>query len=174
MSLMNEKVEDSLTMYNTLRTWHIKHAINQWLATLKPTYFLSVQFPMNMRTSDFDQAQEHLRKIMKNFERQLLGRHWHKKPLPFMATAEHGESRNWHFHALFYDCPFAPRQLRVALNRTIVDMRLTPETFDLQHIKKKPAHVHSYCTKEIRADINSHFDSTQIIPHEVLFNLPSG
>ncbi len=158
--------------YNNIQTKKIKNELNKWISELHPTHFLSIQFPKQMRSSNFDISQEKLKKIMKNFERNLIRRGWHKKPLPFIATAETGEGLTWHYHILFYNCKFTMEQLLTALEKTMNYMNLPPETFNLQFITNTADDVYSYCTKETVADINGHFDSTRIILHELLLDLP--
>ncbi|GHU01849.1 hypothetical protein FACS1894186_5370 [Alphaproteobacteria bacterium] len=112
-----------------------------------------------------------MREIMKNFERQLLGRHWNHKHLPFIATAEHGKSASWHFNILFYGCDFTTGQLRAAINKTLTDMKLEPYILNFQPIGRSPSKLYSYCSKEIKADGRGHFDSARFITSNELFDL---
>ena len=49
-----------------------KH-IFDWIANFKPTHFLTIQFPMNMRSPDLNVSRNHLRPIMARFEQHLVG-----------------------------------------------------------------------------------------------------
>ena len=56
----------------------IKEEFNKWLNdTFKPTYFLTVQLPDNKKSANLDNAKEHLRNIMKAFEKSLMN-NWNK------------------------------------------------------------------------------------------------
>ena len=52
-----------------------KH-IFDWIANFKPTHFLTIQFPMNMRSPELDVSRNHLRKFMARFEQHLVGSRW--------------------------------------------------------------------------------------------------
>lgn len=159
-------------VYNKQNTQNIRDQINQWITSTNPTHFLSVQFPPHKRKSDLDLSKKTLRLVLKNFQRHLLKRHWNKKSLPFIAVAEKGDSPTFHFHVLFYAYKYTKDQIQVALNKTLDNMNLPPETLVLKPIEETPYYVHSYCTKEIVADVDRHFNSDRIIFSEELFDLP--
>ncbi len=69
--------------------------------TFKPTHYLTIQLPEHQKTKDEFKSLSHLRMIMKVFEKSLLGRHWNKKHLPFIAFAENNTSPEWHYNILF-------------------------------------------------------------------------
>jgi hypothetical protein len=114
-------------------------------------------------------SQETLRLIMKNFERQLLGSHWNTKYVPFVATMEHNNLDGWHFHVLIYSCDFTIQELEAALSKTVMNMRLTPETFKIKPIVDNPYDYYEYCTKDIKADIFGGWESERYITSEQLF-----
>ena len=69
----------------------IKEEFNKWLNdTFQPTYFLTLQLPDNQKSASLDNAKEHLRNIMKAFEKSLMN-NWKRHHLSFIAFAELGE-----------------------------------------------------------------------------------
>lgn len=67
-----------------------KH-IYDWIAHFKPTHFLTIQFPMNMRSPDLNVSKNHLRKFMARFEQHLVGSRWTGRHVRFYAFAEKGQ-----------------------------------------------------------------------------------
>lgn len=135
----------------------------------KPTHFLTVQFPIPKRSKCSEKSRATFRNIMKNFERQLLGKHWNNKMLPFIGTEEYNTGKGWHYHIYFYNNPFTTERLQAALYATQLNMGLTPETLDLVYIGNDPENPCSYCTKQIEVDINGHWDSSLYITSEEIF-----
>ena len=63
----------------------IKEEFNKWLNdTFHPTYFLTVQLPDNKKSANLDNAKEHLRNIMKAFEKSLMN-NWNKHHLFYLV-----------------------------------------------------------------------------------------
>lgn len=154
---------------NTDTTIQTKNILQSWFSNINPQYFLSVQFPKHLRSTDLIKSNQKLCKIMSNFEKLLLGRHWNRKHIPFVAVAEHGKSVHWHYHIYVYDCPFTPFEMQLTVHNLLVKLGLPKETLDIKPILTPG--VYSYSSKEIIADINYHFDSDRIITSEILFNL---
>lgn len=109
---------------------------------------------------------------MLNFEKLLLGKHWNRKHVPFIAVAEHGKiSSNWHYHVLIYDCLFDLSTMQSVTQAVLIKLGLSHETLLIKSVNDNG--VNAYLSKEIIADINYHFDSDRIITSEFLFNLES-
>jgi hypothetical protein len=149
-----------------------KNIIQEWIAGQNFTHFISIQLPLWRKMTNFDKAQEALREITKNFERQLLGRNWHRKHLPFFATAETGISLNWHFHLLLNGGEYTTQELNTALSETRDNMNLDNYALDLEQITYTPEVLNFYCMKEIKIAANGKFDTNRIIPSQVLFSVP--
>lgn len=156
---------------NTNNTIHTKNVLYSWLNNINPQFFLTIQFPNYLRSTDLLKSNQNLRKIMLKFEQLSLKRHWNKKHIPFIAIAEQGKSSHWHYHIYIYNCPF--RFLKI---QQIFDDVSTLCDFPRDVIFVEPIltnNVYPYTSKEIIADINYHFDSDRIITSEFLFNLES-
>ena len=154
---------------NTDTTIQLKNILCSWLSDINPQYFLSIQFPTNQRTADLTSANKKLRKIMQRFEKNILGRHWNRKHIPFIAIAEHGKSPNWHYHVLIYNCPLSFLGVQLKTHEILSDLNLPSETLYIEPVNNSGAC--GYTSKEFIADSNFHFDSDRIITSEILFNL---
>lgn len=154
---------------NTKTTIQTKSILQSWFNNINPQYFLSVQFPKYLRSTDLMKSNQKLRKIMFNLEKLLLGRHWNRKHIPFVAVAEHGKSVHWHYHIYVYDCPFTPFEMQQKVHNLLEKLGLPQETLDIKPILTSG--VYSYTSKEFITDVNYHFDSNRIITSEILFDL---
>lgn len=149
----------------------IKNSIIDWVASFNHTHFLTLQLPNSMKTDDSDTSNHHLRKIMAEFQRQLLGKHWNKKHLSFMAFAEKGKSEGWHYHIVFDGSNFTTEELQVALNKAAISRKLSPSIFYLETINHNKNKLYSYCTKEMKIKNNYNFNCDNIILSGDLFNI---
>lgn len=154
---------------DTNKTTKIKKTIYSWFKNYNPQYFLSIQFPKCRRSVNLTKNEANLRQIMSNFEKILLGRHWNRKHIPFVAIAEQGKSIHWHYHVLIYDCPFDLATMQSVTQAILIKQGLPHETLHIETVFD--AGVNSYSSKEFKADIKNHFDSDRIITSEILFDL---
>lgn len=148
-----------------------KKILLNWISSFNHTHFLTVQFPDNMKTSNLDISIKHLKNVMANFEYYLLGNHWKKKHLFFMAFAEKGKNEGCHYHILFNSGKFTKKELQAALNKTEKKLKLLSYTFCLETINTKKDKVYSYCTKEIKIKSNGTFSMDNIISSNYLFDI---
>lgn len=156
---------------NTTPSKSVQNQLSRFIQdTYQPTLFLTVQLPDNHKTPHLSHANTHLKRIMAHVEWELLGRHWHKKHLPFICFAEKGISHQWHYHILFNQGAFSREDVETALNKTKNKLRLPSYVFKLEQVKDTGAGT--YCIKEIKADKHQHFNGERIILSEVLFGLP--
>ena len=156
---------------NTNTTIQTKSILQSWFSKINPQYFLSVQFPKYLRSVDLMKSNQKLGKIMSNLEKMLLGRHWNRKYIPFVAIAEHGKiSSNWHYHVLIYNCPFDLATMQLVTQGVLIKLCLPHETLHIETVNDDG--INSYSSKEFTADVNYHFDSDRIITSEILFDLP--
>ncbi len=150
-----------------------KQELHKWLNnTYQPTHFLTVQLPENWKTNNENNTKSHLRMIMKIFEKNLLGQHWNKKHLPFIAFAELGESEEWHYHILFNQKQFAEDDLQTAISQTVKKLKLSDYCLQLNQIEENLENAENYCLKELKVYFYGHFDSDRIILSAELFQLP--
>lgn len=146
-----------------------KH-IYDWIAHFKPTHFLTIQFPMNMRSPELDVSKNHLRKFMARFEQHIVGSRWTDKHVRFYAFAEKGQhdGYNYHFHILLHCVRYSDELIIKALDSAYSDLSLSPETYYIEDVKDNE--VIYYCLKDIKT-----FDKTdwydRIIPSNILFNI---
>ena len=149
----------------------IKKEFNKWLNdTFQPTYFLTVQLPGNKKSANLDNAKEHLRNIMKAFEKSLMN-NWNKHHLSFIAFAELGISDEWHFHILFNHGRFSEQELQNAILKATIREKLPFYCLDLKPIDNNIIHTQAYCIKEMKVYFNNKFDSDRIIFSHCLFGL---
>lgn len=154
---------------NTDKTIQTHNILYSWLCNINPQYFLSVQFPKHIRSTDLITSNKHLKRIMVEFEQFSLKRHWNRKHIPFIAIAEHGKARTWHYHIYIYNCSFGYLKIKSIINDVSTELNLPHEVLHIEPIFTNG--VYPYTSKEIIVDINDHFDSDRIITSEYLFNL---
>lgn len=146
--------------------------LTDWIKSFNNTHFLTLRLPENLQTANFEVSKKHLKDIMAKFERNLLGRHWSRKHLPFICFAEKGQSDCWHYHILFNAGDLTTEQLETALNETSKHFKLALYSFNLQQIKETEDYTNFYCVKEIKIKENGKFNSDRIILSAELFGLP--
>ncbi len=158
-------------MNNLEKMQKLKQVINAWAGSYNPTHFLTLRLPENMESANDDVSERALKKIMSAFEYRLLGRHWHKKHLPFIATAEKGHGEAWHYHILFNQQNFSDEELNTAIFKTVTALHLPLYSLKLEPITAYKDYVVSYCSKEMRV-VSDIIDTDRIIPSHVLFDIP--
>jgi hypothetical protein len=151
---------------------NIQKDLKDWLGDYNFSYFLTIKLPLNMRTDDLFIATMTLRRIMKTFEKVLIGSHWHRRPLHFISFAEQHKSEEWHFHILFKKTEIPLDKIQTAIIKTHTNMSLDNCSLLLDPIDHTPDRVNSYCIKDIKADAKYHVDTDRLIPSHVLFDLP--
>ncbi|MBR1825962.1 MAG: hypothetical protein IJ770_05185 [Alphaproteobacteria bacterium] len=124
-----------------------------------------------MESVNEDVSERALKKIMSAFEYRLLGRHWHKKHLPFIATAEKGYGETWHYHILVNQQNFSDTELNTAIFKTMTALHLPLYSLKLEPITTYKDYVVSYCSKEMCVNCDA-IDTDRIIPSHVLFDIP--
>ena len=159
--------------HNKEKTEQIQNVLADWIGSKHPTHLLSVQFPIWKRRRDQEQAQKVFERAMREMQLYLFRKHWRNKHQRFFAVAEHNRIDGWHFHAYLYNCAKSDDELLYALDRVCKNMDLTPETFDLRPITDTPDRVHSYGTKQIKADAEGHTDLICFFTSEMLFDIPA-
>lgn len=151
----------------------VKQSMKSWiLDNYQPTYFLSIRLPKNWASDNLSNSLKYLQLIMKIFEKKLLGRHWNKHHIPFIAFAEKGAGFEWHYHILFNHGKFTEQDLQNAILSTTGILKLPAYCLDLKPIENQPDTVIAYCIKEIKIYDNNSFDSDRIIFSHDLFQLP--
>ena len=146
-----------------------KH-IFDWIANFKPTHFLIIQFPMNMRSPGLNVSRNHLRPLMARFEQHLVGSRWTGRHVRFYAFAEKGQhdGYSYHFHILLHCVRYSDDLIEKALDSACWDLSLSPKTYYIEKVEDNE--VIYYCLKDIKT-----FDKTdwydRIIPSNILFNI---
>lgn len=151
---------------------YVKRILNDWIAGVyKPAYFLSIRLPEHRITNDEFKSDDDLRMIMKVFEKKLLGRHWNKHHLRFIAFAENGTGIDWHYHILLSQNNFTEEELQNAVLQTSITLSLPSYCILLKPITYNTENVNLYCEKEIKEFKNGNFDSDRIILSDCLFGI---
>lgn len=149
----------------------VKTEINKFIDdNYKPSHFLTIQLPENLKTTNFSIAKEKLKTIMVSFEKSLMN-NWNRHHLPFIAFAELGLSRKWHFHLLLNQGNFTDEQLENAILKANKREKLPAYCLKLEKIDNV-RQVEGYCIKEIKIKEYNKFDSDRIIFSHDLFSFP--
>ena len=151
------------------QTQRVQQSLTDWLNNKIFTHMLTIKLPLWAITSDLHEANNILYKIVKHFEKALIGRAWHKHPLHFVGLAELGAHKVWHWHLLLWAQEYTDEQLQNAVKKTIKNMKLTEKRLYLCPIEYTPDYLNSYCVKEVVVDNNGHFDTERFICSDVLF-----
>lgn len=169
----NKSTESRGQKTRHLQSETIKHELNNWLTKVyQPTHFLTIQLPENWKSKNADSSKSHLRMIMKIFERNLLGKHWNKHHLPFIAFSENGTTTDWHYHILLNQGNFTNQELQNSILATNIKLKLPSYCLRLDIIENNLGTVEKYCSKEIKVYWHDKFDSSRIIFSHDLFYLP--
>lgn len=111
-----------------------KH-IFDWIANFKPTHFLTIQFPINMRSDNLDVSKNHLRRFMTRFEQYLVGSRWTNRHVRFYSFAEKGkhDCYSYHFHILLHCVRYSDELIEKALDSACLDLSLSPQTYSIKN-----------------------------------------
>lgn len=168
----NKTLESGGQKTRHLKSETIKHELNNWLTKVyQPTHFLTIQLPENWKSKNADSSKSHLRMIMKIFERNLLGKHWNKHHLPFIAFSENGTTTDWHYHILLNQGNFTNQELRNSILATNIKLKLPSYCLRLDIIENNLDTVEKYCSKEMKVYWHDKFDSDRIILSDCLFSI---
>ncbi len=163
----------NITYYSPTQTKKVQDSIQDWLNNQMFSHFMTIRLPLGAYTDNFDKAKPIFHKIIRHFEKSLVGRHWNRNPVHFVGTAELGTHKIWHLHLLLGAQKYTNEEIQNALDKVIKKLKLTERTIDLQEIDRTPDILNSYLTKEITADNLGHFDTDKVIFSEIEFNLPA-
>lgn len=155
------------------KNWSVQHELFDWIeTTYNPTVFMTIQLPEHLKTENIEVAKERFRSILSYFERQLLGRRWTKYHLKFVCFLEGGISGCWHAHILYNQAKFKPWHLWLAVDNTLKYFDWSDYCIHLDIINANKTPVIKYCFKEVKVDINGHFDSSRFCLSDELFDKP--
>jgi len=155
--------------YKTITTKYAQKSLNDWLNNKIFTHMLTIKLPLWAITPDLQNANNVLYKIVKHFEKSLVGRAWHKHPVHFVGFAELGKHKVWHWHLLLWAQEYTDEQLNTAVKKTIKSMKLTTKRLCLSPITHTPDYLNGYCTKEIIVDNYGHINQERFVCSDVLF-----
>ena len=153
------------------KTIKLRQELNSWIyETYHPNYFLTIRLSKNKETFNQEKANKEVWRVLKKFEKSLIGRNWKKKHLPFIMFAEnhHGYS-TWHYHILFNGDKFSEKQLQGAIYQTKLDLRLANYTIELRKKICTPKRLMDYCTKELKVRYIDEVENDRMIMSDVLF-----
>lgn len=156
---------------NTTKTFLLRKDILKWLSNYKPTHLLTIQLPLYLRTYDYEKSKKILKRLMISFERKLIGRHWNRNHLKFIAFAEQNKDFCWHYHILLCDNDYSDYILNATMNKVILKENLDIYTFNLQRIIETHNKVYSYCIKNLNINDMGRFDVDRLIVSSELFDL---
>ena len=71
--------------YNKSKTTDVRNEISSWITSLNSNYVLTVQFPKDKRSTNYERSKKMLRSVMANLEFYLLGNDWKRHHIPFIA-----------------------------------------------------------------------------------------
>lgn len=153
------------------KTIKLRGELNVWIyETYHPNYFLSVRLSKNKETFNQEKADKEVWRILKKFEKVLVGRNWKKKHLPFVMFAEnHYGYSSWHYHLLFNGGKYTQKELQNAIYKTKLDLKMSDYTMDLRKETYTPNNLRDYCTKELKVRYMDEVETDRIIISDVLF-----
>lgn len=167
-----QKTDTFKNQVNYNKSDYVKLIMSNWITGIyKPAYLLSIRLPEHQATNNEFKSNTHLRMIMKVFEKKLLGRHWNKHHLRFIAFAEKGVGTDWHYHILLSQSNFREEELQNAILETSITLKLPSYCMLLKPITHDAENVNFYCEKEINILDNRSFNSDSIILSDCLFNI---
>ena len=161
--------------FNSSKVYHQGHSqyditrrkLYNWIAASNPTHFLTVQFPINMRSPSLDVSRNNLRRLMARFEQCLIGSQWAKSHMPFYAFAEIGpkDGYTYHFHILFNSGVYSTEEVQKSLDRASLQLSLYPGIFYLEEVKTYE--IIYYCLKEVKITNHSGCYDTIIVSSDL-------
>ena len=154
-----------------LKTIKLRQELNVWLYdTYKPDYFLTIQLSKHRKTFNREKADKEVWRMLKKFEKEVIGRNWHRKHLPFVLFAENHHGRStWHYHCLFNSGKYTRDELLNAVYRTRLHLRLSKHTMCLKPEVCTPERLRDYCTKELKVRYIDEVETDRMIVSDVLF-----
>lgn len=162
----------NITYYSPVQTNKVQAQLRDWLDNQIFSHFITVRLPIAASTDNFEKATPKFHKIMRHFEKSLVGRHWNRNPVHFVGTAELGKNKIWHLHLLLWAQKYTDEKIVAAVANVTQKLELTDRTINVQAINRTPHILNGYITKEITADNLGHFNTDRLIFSEMLFNLP--
>ena len=163
-----EKQESKATDYRLFVDWLKENRA--------AVYFLSIQFPAESKTTARCKVLSSVWQISRDLERELLGKHWIRKPYPLTGFLERGRDLTWHSHILLTCKNRTLKQVRIALDRAGEKYQLKRRTSKVPDIKVERIRsldkVCGYCLKQFGLDRKTHIDTDRFITSETIFNLP--
>lgn len=158
-------------MINTEKTEIVQKQVSEWLNNKYFSHYLVVDLPFNRKHYGFEQATEYLKIIVKRFEKELVGRHWNKKPVHFIAFVEKGKFHIYHWNLLLWAFQYTDQELQTAVDKTLKYMNLDDSVMEIQPIEYTRSRLNDYNVKELESDNKFHINSDCIFTSETLFYL---
>lgn len=153
----------------TIKTQCVQQSLTNWLNDKIFTHMLTIKLPLWAITPNLNEANKVLYKIIKRFEKELVGRAWYKHPVHFVGFAELGKHKVWHWHLLLWAQQYTDEQLTSAVTKTAKRMNLTDKRIFVCPITTRPDYLNAYCVKEIVVNNDRHINTERFICSDVLF-----
>lgn len=159
-----------------------KHYLTEMLDWIEnvyaPTHFVSIQLPIECKSSEPRAIRRHSWWICKKLEKALLGRYWSRQFYPFVGFYEHGkESDLIHLHILL-SCP--EREL-AEIDEAFAKVKkgyqktfhtVYPPDIDIEEIFALDSLL-SYCTKQMGLSRLEHIQTQNVFISEEYFDCVS-
>ena len=158
-------------IYNENNTKQLQQQIKDWLGYMSFSHYLVIDLPLNRKHYDFKKATKYLKTIVKRFEKELVGRHWNKKPVHFIAFVEKGKFHIYHWNLLLWAFQYTDQELQTAVDKTLKYMNLDDSVMEIQPIEYTRYRLNGYNSKELKSDNKFHMDSNRIFSSDMLFYL---
>lgn len=155
----------------TNKTEQLQQQTKDWLGYMSFSHYLVVDLPLDRKHYDFEHATKFLKTVIKRFEKELVGRYWHKRPVRFVGIAEQGNFHIWHWNLLLSAFKYTDIEMVNAVTKTTNYMKLDSKTMNIQPIKPENERLSDYCVKELTVNFNFHVNSDRIFTSETLFYL---
>ena len=160
---------DCIIRKNAKQTFILRREICNWLCDFAPTHFISIQFPTNQRSKNMEISRNHLRKVMKYFQKQLNLRHWFKHILHFIGFAEQNTADKWHFHLFLQNNRYHNDKIIRAINQTLEHFDYSKRVINIKTLDRTQCKAYFYATKDIKANKNAHFDDNRVFLSTEMF-----
>lgn len=155
--------------YSKDKTKNVRKEIASWITSLNSNYVLTVQFPTEKRSTSYKHSEKMLKDVMTDLEYRLLGNDWKRHHIPFVAFCEKGRFDTYHYHIFLYNNDIRLNRMHRAMQKVFKDTGYDSGILYLDPFFT--VNTPDYCTKEIIADKNKHFDTDNIIISQELFGI---
>ncbi len=167
-------MQDDFYEINLKQSAELRQKVADWISEGQFTHMLTIRVPSSNRYASMEAAHTNFYRVLKRFEKSLLGKYWYNHMLYFRGFMEKGLTGTWHAHVLLWADKYSTERLQKALETTRKYTRLASDALHLVEITRTPEILSQYCVKELIADDKGHFNPDRIFLSETLFYIPRG